>query len=530
MKNKSDVTENIEQADSNAEPDIAVQQAAPEAAAPETAAPNPEGETPVKCGRKTRLPLIKSVTRRTTVNYVLFSVILLVLLWAGFFFGLYSFYGTMLEGETADIERSASAAFPRRVDDNSMDMLYKFRLTELARNNKPVAIAVFKTDENGNNNLCILVDDMGNGISENNDLFDSVMSGLNIKAVLDRGEVCKVNTPYGTYMCKGSKHATEGGGTAYLLVMKPYGVWNKQTVKIVNVLIGCTIVALVFSCVYAFFASRHETKHLTDFSQKAKRLADGDYNVVFSGHGYNEYENLACALNAATQNIQKVETLQRDIIANISHDIRTPLTMIRAYAEMLRDMPMDETKREKTAGVIITEADRLTALVADVLDYSRLQSGVTEFKIEECDLSQVAAAVLERFDIMRERDGIKLLNDIDADVAVKCDKQRIEQVLYNLLNNAINYCGDDKTVILRVKKSDGKARVEVTDHGRGIEKDELDSVWDRYYRSARSTRTVVGSGLGLSICKSILTGHNAEFGVTSEIGKGSTFWFELRDK
>ena len=436
----------------------------------------------------------------------------------------------MLERETADIERSAAVAFPRRVDDNSMVMLYKYRLVDLTRNNKPVAIAVFETDENGDNDLCILVDDMGNGISENNELFDSVMSGLNVKAVFFRGETCKVNTPYGTYMCKGSKHATDGGGTAYLLVMKPYGVWNTQTVKIVYVLVGCTVVMLIFACLYAFFASRHETKYLTDFSQKAKRLADGDYGVVFSGNGYNEYENLACALNAATQNIQKAEKLQRDIVANVSHDIRTPLTMIRAYAEMLRDMPMSDDKREKTANVIITESDRLTALVADVLDYSRLQSGVTEFKTTDCDLSQVATAVLERFDIMRHRDGIKLLNDIDSDAVVKCDKQRIEQVLYNLLINAINYCGDDKTVILRVKKSDGKVRVEVTDHGKGIEKDELESVWDRYYRSARSTRSVVGSGLGLSICKSILIGHNAEYGVISEIGKGSTFWFELKDK
>lgn len=489
-------------------------------------APAPEC-APVSCKKKKRLPLIKSISLRTTIDYCLFTLILLVLFFAVFFVFLNTFYGRMMEEDVKRIERSSASGFPKRVDDNSLTM-YKYRLLDVARNNKPVAIAVFEVDENNQNNVCFIVDDMGNGLSDDNNLFNAVMDKLDFKSVFVGGKQSKADTPFGTYLCKGSKHATEDGGMAYLLVMKPYDVWNQQTVKIIYVLVLCTIIVLVLACVFAFFASRHQTKHLTDFSQKAKRLADGDYNVVFSGAGYNEYENLACALNAATQNIQKAEQLQRDIIANVSHDIRTPLTMIRAYAEMLRDMPMDEHKREKTAGVIIAEADRLTALVGDVLNYSKLQSGVSEYKLESTDLSAVAAAVLERFDLVRERDGIKLLQDIDTEAVATCDKSKIEQVLYNLIGNAVNYCGDDKTVILRVKKQDGGVRVEVTDHGSGIEQSELDSVWDRYYRSPHSTRTVVGSGLGLSICKSILTAHDAAFGIISEIGKGSTFWFELK--
>ena len=482
---------------------------------------------PVLRTKKKRLPLIKSISLRTTIDYCLFSLILLVLFFAVFLVFLNTFYGRMMEEEVKRIERSASAGFPKKVDDNSFIMMYKYRLLEIARSNKPIAIAVFVVDENDKNDICIMVDDMGNGISDDSDLFKAVMDELNFQDVFANGKICKTGTPFGTYLCNGSKHTTEDGGTAYLLVMKPYDVWNQQTVKIIYVLVICTVIVLVLACVFAFFASRHQTKHLIDFSQKAKRLADGDYDVVFSGAGYNEYENLACALNAATHNIQKAEQLQRDIVANVSHDIRTPLTMIRAYAEMLRDMPMDDKKREKTAGVIIAEADRLTALVGDVLNYSKLQSGVSEYKFESTDLSVVASAVLDRFDLVRERDGIKLLHDIDSEAVATCDKPKIEQVLYNLIGNAVNYCGDDKTIILRVKKQDGGVRVEVTDHGSGIEQNELDSVWDRYYRSAHSTRTVVGSGLGLSICKSILIAHNAEFGIISEIGKGSTFWFEL---
>ncbi|MCH5156167.1 MAG: HAMP domain-containing histidine kinase [Clostridiales bacterium] len=474
---------------------------------------------------KKRRPLIKSIPMSTTINYCLFALIVLILFYLVSFAGLYIVYGSLMENDAKRIERSASAGFPKRVDDNSLVLIYKRRLVEIARSNKPVAIAVFETDSSGHD-VCLLVDDMGNGISDNSDLFDYVMDELDFTDVFERGKVRKASTPFGTYLCKGSKQVTENG-TVYLLIMKPYDIWSNQVIKIVYVLIVCTIIVLALACVFAFFASRHETKHLKDFSQKAKRLAEGDYNVEFSGYGYNEYENLACALNAATQNIQKAENLQRDIVANVSHDIRTPLTMIRAYAEMLRDMPLNESKREKTANVIITEADRLNSLVSDVLDYSRMQAGVTEYKFEPCDLSETALSVIDRFEPVCERDGIKLVREIDDNATVTCDRAKIEQVFYNLLGNAVNYCGDDQTVILRVKNQDTCVRVEVTDHGSGIEQENLDLVWDRYYRSPHATRRVVGTGLGLSICKSVLTAHDATFGVVSEIGKGSTFWFEL---
>lgn len=482
---------------------------------------------PVSDVKKRRLPLIKSIPVRATISYSVFSLIILILFYLVFFACLYIFYGSFMENEIERLSRSAATGFPKQMDDG-VSAIYKYRLFEVARSNKPVAIAVFKKDESDNIEICIVVDDMGNGISDNSDLFDSVMTSLNFDDVLKNGNIAKVGTPYGTYMCKGSTHATDGGDPAYLLVMKPYDIWNTQTVKIVYILIVCTVIVFVLACVFALIASRHDTKQLTDFSQKAKRLADGDYNVQFSGYGYNEYENLACALNSATHNMQKAEKMQREIVANVSHDIRTPLTMIRAYAEMLRDIPMDADKREKTAGVIISEADRLTALVSDVLNYSGLQSGAAVYKMEKCDISLIASAVLTGFDVVRECDGINFVSEIDDEAIATCDKQKIEQVFYNLVSNAVNYCGDDKTVILRVQKQESCVRVEVEDHGNGIAQEDLDSVWDRYFRSEHSSRKVVGTGLGLSICKSVLMAHSADFGVISEIGKGSTFWFELK--
>ena len=486
------------------------------------------------CGNKPRKPrrrIINTVSRRTTLNYIVFSLILLAVLWIAFFIMLYGFYDTILKHDIEDVGHIAASAFPKQSDSNGMQLFYKHRLPEIARDNS-VTVTVFTLNENGDAEVEIMVDNMGNGIDESSDVFDAVMIAVNFNATFAKNSKAqKVDTSLGVFLCFGSrhevKHADGSGGIMYMLVLKHYDVINPQTNKILYMLILCTFIVLVFTCVFSYFVSRFQTKQLKDFSQKAKRLADGEINVMFSGSGYEEFESLATALNAATDKYEKSEKLQRDIIANVSHDIRTPLTMIRAYAEMLRDMPVDDDKRKKTAGVIISETERLAALTADMLNYSKLQSGVVEFKFEPCDISQIARSVLMQFDIYSERDGIKFLSEIDKKAIVNCDKPRIEQVLYNLIINAINYCGDDKTIIVRVTDAQNKVRVEVEDHGKGISPQEIDAVWDRYYRTAHAARAAVGSGLGLSICKNILAAHDAQFGVLSEQGKGSVFWFEL---
>ena len=459
---------------------------------------------------------------------MLFATLLLALLWIIFFIGLYVFYGWSVEHEADDLLENAGISCPKRYDEFTM-AFYKNRLAELARINKPASIVVFSGEE-GDYKAHIFVDDQGTRSLDNNDLFDTVAGKLDFNGAIFTDGAVKIETGYGTYLCRGEVRYLEAEGERqkfYILVMKPYDVFNPQTMYLIYILIGVTALVLIIAYVFSFFASRFLTRRLKDFSHKAKRVAGGDFGVKFSGEGYDEYENLAAALNAATDNLSKSEKLQRDIVANVSHDIRTPLTMIRAYAEMIRDLPLDDKKREKTTEVIITETERLAGLVDDVLNYSRLQAGVTEFSFEPVNLANVAAEVLDRFDIARARDGIKLEREIDADTVALCDEQKIEQVLYNLIGNAINYCGEDKTVVLRVKNNDEYVRVEVTDHGKGIAEDEIGSVWERYYRSEHGSRKVVGSGLGLSICKSVLTAHNARFGVLSELGKGSTFWFEL---
>ena len=139
------------------------------------------------------------------------------------------------------------------------------------------------------------------------------------------------------------------------------------------------------------------------------------------------------------------------------------------------------------------------------------------------------SATLERYNKMKQQDHCILLFDYTADVFVFADRMKISQVLYNLINNAIHYTGEDKTVRIRQIANNSTVRVEISDSGDGIAPEMLDYIWDRYYKIDKEhKRAVIGTGLGLSIVKTILQMHNAQFGVQSEIGQGSTFWFELQ--
>lgn len=475
---------------------------------------------------------MRSLRVRSLLSFLAYSLVLLIVLWSLFFIVLFGFGKPFIETEFRRRCRVASASFPVSLDDRSVE-IYKMRLTEFARDDT-LAMAVFTVDEQGEYVLRFTIDALGNSRDEKTVLFDAILDAVEFdKLFVPEGDVMSLSTSSGNFVVYGSKHSVRDGDDmdfAYLLIASPNNLLDARSRIIMNVMLVGTVIVVLASFVASLWVSKYQTKRIIGLSKSAKKLADGDYSVVFSGGGCDEYDDLANALNTAKDEIKKTEQMQREMIANVSHDIRTPLTMIRASAEMLRDLPMADDKREKTAGLIIEETDRLNGLVNDVLSLSKLQSGVTEFNFESVDLSQLTGSILERFEIFKSRNGIIFESEIDEDAEAECDKEQIERCLYNLVNNAVNYCGDDKTVIIRVKNEDDGVLFEVSDHGKGIAPEELDKVWDRYYRAAHSRRTSVGTGLGLSICRSILERHGAEYGVRSELGEGTTFWFRLKTR
>ena len=297
-----------------------------------------------------------------------------------------------------------------------------------------------------------------------------------------------------------------------------------QTLRVQFVWIAMILVGLALLMAMVF--ARSIISPIVRMNQSAKQLATGNYDVQFEGEGYRETRELAETLNYASKELSKNDRLQKELIANVSHDLRTPLTMIKGYGEIMRDIPGENTPENMQT--IIDETERLSELVNALLDISRLQADASELSIEPFDLTAELQTTVERYDKLRTQDGYTVLFEYDRHVIVNADRSMILRVLYNLINNGINYAGEDKTVIVHQECREGKVRVSVIDHGAGIAEDQIPLIWDRYYKVDRvHKRAVVGTGLGLSIVKTVLERHGAAYGVQSRVGEGSTFWFEL---
>lgn len=317
-----------------------------------------------------------------------------------------------------------------------------------------------------------------------------------------------------------------GNGRYMITIRSIITPFNSVVDTLRNQLIIISAILIVLSVVLSIIVSNLITRPIIKTNKAAKELAKQHYDVKFESDGYLEIRELNDTLNFAARELTKVEKLRKDLIANISHDLRTPLTMITGYGEVIRDLPGENTP--ENIQIIIDEATRLNELVTDLLDISKLQSGAMQLVRTDFSLTKCIEEIFNRYTKLIEQNHYNIVFNYKEDVIINADDVKIKQVIYNLINNAINYVGDDKTVIVTQIADKNFVRVEVTDHGVGIDPDKLEYIWDRYYKVDKAHKSaVIGTGLGLSIVKNILELHNARFGVKSKLGAGSTFWFEL---
>lgn len=271
---------------------------------------------------------------------------------------------------------------------------------------------------------------------------------------------------------------------------------------------------------------RHIAKPIIGITSNAKQLPQGKYTIDPKTNRYKEAADLNNTLVQAANDIQKADKAKRDLISNVSHDLRTPLTMIGGYGEMMIDLP--EEKTDENIQVIVDETKRLNALVNDLLDMSHLQDGRIVLHKEVFDISALLKTQLQKYDVYRMQEGYTIESELLDTIYVNADKKRIEQVINNFLNNAVNYGGEAKHIIVREIKKENTVRIEVQDFGEGIDPEDLDNIWDRYYKVDKEhVRVANGSGIGLNIVKQLLELHGVPYGVKSSKGKGSTFYFEM---
>ena len=305
---------------------------------------------------------------------------------------------------------------------------------------------------------------------------------------------------------------------------------NSNSMAIKGQLIYITLLVIIFAILISMFLSKMISKPIEQITAKSKQLANGDYNVVFDKNGILEIDELADTLNYLESEVSKTDEYRRDLMANVSHDLKTPLTMIKAYAEMIRDISYkDKEKMDKHLEVIISETDRLNILVGDILTLSKLQANADILNIDTFDLCGEVKEILKKYEIMKETENYNFIVNMPEKALIRADKNKINQVIYNLINNAINYTGDYKNVWINIIENKKDYLVEIKDSGKGIDKEHLEHIWERYYKHEKNhQRNVIGTGLGLSIVKNILESHDFEYGVKSVKNKGTTFYFKVK--
>ena len=366
--------------------------------------------------------------------------------------------------------------------------------------------------------------------ASNNDMIVSTAVAMRKKCRTTGGFVQTLNPP----RLSGSAQLLVGRNTSggeYTVLVTTSLVHVAEAGNVLSTVLPMTA-ALIFIMALsaAWLFSAWFTKPLRQLSSAARQMALGNYAVQVDSSRRDELGDLAQDFNHMASEVQHAAQMQRDLLANVSHDLRTPLTLIKGYAETVRDLTGDDkAHRDEQMNIIVDEADRLTALVSSVMELSKVTSGTYKCERVHFDMGQLCDEVSERYDAVCAQNGWQLQLELpEEELPVYADPDMMQRALHNLLGNAMHHIGKDGIFILRAFRCTEGVRVEVEDHGPGIAAADLPYIFDRYYRS-RSDAGKQGTGLGLSITKAIFQQHSFRFGVQSTVGKGTTFWFVMSD-
>lgn len=291
------------------------------------------------------------------------------------------------------------------------------------------------------------------------------------------------------------------------------------------------LIVVVATIILALIISRLMISPIKKINDESKNLSKGKYVGEDIKCINEEYDELNKTLIKANDDILKADKAKKELLANVSHDLRTPLTMIEGYGEMIRDI--EEENNEENINVIIDEAKRLSYLVDDLIDISRIENSKLILHKGKISLYELVSDVYKQYDKYCEAQDVSFRLDAQINlqnVFVNVDVNRIKQVLYNFINNALNYNDkDNQEIILGVEDNDGLYRVYVKDNGKGIKQEDIDNIWDRYYKVDKThVRNHIGSGIGLSLCRELLQAHELKYGVDSVLDEYSIFYFEIK--
>lgn len=289
------------------------------------------------------------------------------------------------------------------------------------------------------------------------------------------------------------------------------------------------VFALIISFVLGWFIARWITRPLEKISISAEKIADGNY-VTVPVEGPSEVQQLAQVINDMVTKVQDSMHSQQDFVANVSHEFKTPLTSIQGFAQALYDEAITaKSERKKAANIILEESERLNHLVNDLLLLAKLDAGTMSIDKSRMDLNQLIRNTLEKFQFQINSSKIKLNADLNGELLVKIDGEKIGQVLNNLMDNAIKFSPSGAEILISTWKEKDWVGFNISDSGPGISTDDQKRIFERFFQIDKSRKGGPGRGvgLGLSIAYQIIMAHGGKIKVESQLGSGSTFMVKL---
>lgn len=464
---------------------------------------------------------MKSILFKLWSGMMAMVLVVLVLLWLFQIVFLESFYTSMLisdiKSESYAIVKSLSSGsrseFENRLDAFAFSNNLNIELLDLSQN------TIYITGQAGSNGQMPMMKN-----SSRNEAFHDALSGK-------ESSISLTHPRFGNKFMMISLPVQDTGKiTGVLIINMPMAPVEDTASILKRQLFYITIILLSASLLISYLISRSFTHPILEIKKVSETMASGDYTARIKSKNNDEIGILADTINNLGRQLSKTEQLRKDLIANVSHELRTPLSLIRGFAETIRDVTGNSReKREKQLGIIIDETERLSRIVDDILNLSQLQSGYSKLNKSSFLIKEVLDSAVSHYGILSEKTGVQIVLHSLSDALVEADRARIEQVLYNLINNAFNHTGEGGIITVKAAYSPEKVRIEISDTGSGISKEDIPYIWDRYYKAEKTDiKRALGTGLGLAIVKNLLEAHNAAFGVESQKDVGTTFWFELK--
>ncbi len=286
-------------------------------------------------------------------------------------------------------------------------------------------------------------------------------------------------------------------------------------------------VAATVSLLVARLMARGMTQPLRDMASAARRMETGDYSVRVATRSRDEVGRLAAAFNRMSGELETLEQSRRDLVANVSHELKTPITAIRAHLENILDGV--ERPDPATLDVMLGQVERLGRIVDQLLDLSKLESGEVPLHLEELPLHPLVDELISEIGVALPGRGVTVHNDVPGDLpALRADRERVHQVLFNLIDNAVRFTPAGGTVTVSARRDDGAVQIAVVDTGSGISPEHLPRLFERFYRADPSrSRGDGGTGIGLAIARSVVEAHGGSIRAESEPGRGSVFTFDI---